>query len=167
VRILLRQGGLRLIGVGLFRGVAVRHPLCRKCGSRFSTGSDSKQEPSRNDSYGGEDRRSFARHMKWAGPSPPPVRVIPGVSRGRPAHACRSVYSLRRPVRPQADRRTGWQGFCSGSRRSTVHRRSRPTFATAGPNWSLGDVIPLGDRAIGKRDDDADQPPVLIVEHEE
>jgi hypothetical protein len=31
-------------------------------------------------------------------------------------------------------------------------------------------VIPLGNRAlrvIGKRDDDADQPPVLIVEHEE
>jgi hypothetical protein len=42
-----------------------------------------------------------------------------------------------------------------------------PTFATAVPNWSLGDVIPLGRRAlrvIGKRDDDADQPPVLIVE---
>ena len=42
-----------------------------------------------------------------------------------------------------------------------------PTFATAVPNWSLGDVIPLGHRAlrvIGKRDDDADQPPVLIVE---
>jgi hypothetical protein len=35
------------------------------------------------------------------------------------------------------------------------------------PNWSLGDVIPLGHRAlrvIGKRDDDADQSPVLIVE---
>jgi hypothetical protein len=42
-----------------------------------------------------------------------------------------------------------------------------PTFATAVPNWSLGDVIPLGHRAlrvIGKRDDGADQPPVLIVE---
>jgi hypothetical protein len=42
-----------------------------------------------------------------------------------------------------------------------------PTFATAVPNWSLGDVIPLGNRAlrvIGKRDDDADQPPVLVVE---
>ena len=42
-----------------------------------------------------------------------------------------------------------------------------PTFATAVPNWSPGDVIPLGNRAlrvIGKRDDDADQPPVLIVE---
>ena len=37
-----------------------------------------------------------------------------------------------------------------------------PTFATAVPNWSPGDVIPLG--VIGKRDDDADQPPVLVVE---
>jgi hypothetical protein len=36
-----------------------------------------------------------------------------------------------------------------------------------GANWSLGDVLPLGHRAlrvIEKRDDDADQPPVLIVE---
>ena len=41
------------------------------------------------------------------------------------------------------------------------------TFATAVPNWSIGDVIPLGHRAlrvIAKRDDDADQPPVLVVE---
>jgi hypothetical protein len=39
-----------------------------------------------------------------------------------------------------------------------------PTFATAVPNWSLGDVIPLGHRAlrvIGKRDDEADQPPAI------
>jgi hypothetical protein len=42
-----------------------------------------------------------------------------------------------------------------------------PTFATAVPNWRAGDVISLGRRqlrVIGKRDDDADQPPVLIVE---
>jgi hypothetical protein len=40
-------------------------------------------------------------------------------------------------------------------------------LATAVANWSLGDVIPLGHRAlrvIGKRDDDADQAPVLVVE---
>jgi hypothetical protein len=42
-----------------------------------------------------------------------------------------------------------------------------PTFATAVSNWSLGDVIPPGHgalRVVGKRDDDADQPPVLVVE---
>jgi len=35
------------------------------------------------------------------------------------------------------------------------------------PNWRVGDEIPLGKRArrvIGKRDDDVDQPPALIVE---
>ena len=42
-----------------------------------------------------------------------------------------------------------------------------PTLATAVPNWVPGDTIPLGTRTlrvIGKRDDDADQAPVLIVE---
>ena len=42
------------------------------------------------------------------------------------------------------------------------------TFKTAVPNWSIGDEIPLGSegalRVVGKRDDDADQPPVLVVE---
>jgi hypothetical protein len=37
-----------------------------------------------------------------------------------------------------------------------------PTFETAVPTWRAGDEIPLGRRAL--RDDDADQPPVLIVE---
>ena len=35
------------------------------------------------------------------------------------------------------------------------------------PNWGPGDTIHLGKRTlrvIGKRDDDADQPPVLVVE---
>jgi hypothetical protein len=42
-----------------------------------------------------------------------------------------------------------------------------PTHATAVPNWRPGDTIPLGRRTlrvVGRRDDDADQPPVLIVE---
>jgi hypothetical protein len=42
-----------------------------------------------------------------------------------------------------------------------------PTFATAVPNWVAGDTISLGKRTlrvIGKRDDNADQPPVLVVE---
>ena len=69
-------------------------------------------------------------------------------------------------VRPQADRRIEWQGSVQ---LETVDGAPAepPTFATAVPNWSPGDVIPLGNRAlrvIGKRDDDADQPPVLVVE---
>ena len=35
------------------------------------------------------------------------------------------------------------------------------------PNWSAGDMIHLGrkaQRVVGVRDDEADQPPVLVVE---
>ena len=43
-----------------------------------------------------------------------------------------------------------------------------PTFSAAVPNWKAGDTIPLGRgrmlRVVRIRDDDADQPPVLIVE---
>jgi hypothetical protein len=42
-----------------------------------------------------------------------------------------------------------------------------PTLSAAVPNWKAGDQIHLGRRTlrvIGKRDDEADQPPVLIVE---
>jgi hypothetical protein len=42
-----------------------------------------------------------------------------------------------------------------------------PTLASAVPNWKAGDTVPLGQmtlRVVGVRDDDADQPPVLIVE---
>jgi len=46
-------------------------------------------------------------------------------------------------------------------------RAEPPTMASAVPNWKAGDTIPLGRRmlqVVGVRDDDADQPPVLIVE---
>jgi hypothetical protein len=42
-----------------------------------------------------------------------------------------------------------------------------PTLATAASNWRSGDEIPLGRRTlrvVRLRDDDADQPPVLVVE---
>jgi hypothetical protein len=42
-----------------------------------------------------------------------------------------------------------------------------PMLSSAVPNWSPGDVIPLGSRSlvvVGKRDNDADPPPVLVVE---
>ena len=42
-----------------------------------------------------------------------------------------------------------------------------PTLSSAVPNWGAGDTIHLGKRTlrvIGKRDDDGDQPPVLVVE---
>jgi len=42
-----------------------------------------------------------------------------------------------------------------------------PTLSMAVPNMGPGDTIPPGKRTlrvIGKRDQDADQPPVLVVE---
>jgi hypothetical protein len=42
-----------------------------------------------------------------------------------------------------------------------------PMLASAVPNWRSGDEIPLGRRSlrvVRVRDDDADQPPVLVVE---
>jgi len=41
------------------------------------------------------------------------------------------------------------------------------THKTAVPNWAPGDTIPLGRRilrVVAVGDDDADQPPVLVVE---
>ena len=41
------------------------------------------------------------------------------------------------------------------------------TLNSAVPNWGAGDTIHFSKRTlrvIGKRDDDADQPPVLVVE---
>ena len=43
-----------------------------------------------------------------------------------------------------------------------------PTLSAAVPNWKAGDQIHLGRRTlrvVGKRDDEADQPPILIVEN--
>jgi hypothetical protein len=42
-----------------------------------------------------------------------------------------------------------------------------PTLEAAVPNWNEGDCIYFGRRTlrvIGRRDDDADQPPILVVE---
>lgn len=42
-----------------------------------------------------------------------------------------------------------------------------PTLESAVPNWKAGHTIHVGKRTllvVGPRDDDADQPPVLIVE---
>lgn len=42
-----------------------------------------------------------------------------------------------------------------------------PMLSTAVPNWRPGDTIPLGGRTlrvVALRDEDADQPPILIVE---
>jgi hypothetical protein len=70
-------------------------------------------------------------------------------------------------VRPHGRREIGWLAFCSGSRPCRANLQARPTLSAAVPNWSVGDTIHLGGRTlrlVGHRDDDADQPPVLVVE---
>jgi hypothetical protein len=42
-----------------------------------------------------------------------------------------------------------------------------PTLSAVVPNWKPGDTIHLGRKTVvvvGRRDDDADRPPVLVVE---
>jgi hypothetical protein len=42
-----------------------------------------------------------------------------------------------------------------------------PTLSSAVPDWRPGQTIHLGGRTlrvVGRRDDDSDQPPVLVVE---
>ena len=74
----------------------------------------------------------------------------------------------RRAVPAPTDKRRGrteWQGFRLELEGGTP--ADPPTFETAVSTWRPGDTIPLGRSmltVIGVRDDDADQPPVLVVE---
>ena len=81
---------------------------------------------------------------------------------------CRSIETYPGTVR-------SWPKRVKRHRRSrgSPDRRGRgapvepATLSSAVPNWRAGDTIHLGKktlRVIGKRDDDADQAPVLIVE---
>jgi hypothetical protein len=61
---------------------------------------------------------------------------------------------------------TGWL-FCSGSRPRTACRPSRRRYRALSPIGGTGDTIPLGPRTlrvVDIRDDDAEQPSVLVVE---
>jgi hypothetical protein len=71
--------------------------------------------------------------------------------------------------RPAPDRKgaIGWLAFDSGSRRRTANPPTRRRCKRQCLKWNEGDCIYLGRRTlrvIGRRDDDADQPPVLVVE---
>jgi hypothetical protein len=68
---------------------------------------------------------------------------------------------------PGHERRAGWLDSSSSSRRRTACPLSRRRSARRVPNWGIGDRIYLGERTlqvVGRRDEDADQPPVLVVE---
>src|SRR5262249_47243389 len=78
---------------------------------------------------------------------------------------CRERYA-RAAVRAP-ERRTGWR-FYSRLETTGGMPAEPPTLTSAVPNWSSSDTIALGAgrmlRVVDVRDDDADQPPVLVVE---
>jgi hypothetical protein len=87
---------------------------------------------------------------------------------GRPErHPC---HMLAAPFGPNRQRkgRTEWQGFCSGSSSKPEHPLIRRRSVVLGPpSWSPGQTIHLGRRTlrvVAVRDDDADSPPVLVME---
>jgi hypothetical protein len=60
-----------------------------------------------------------------------------------------------------------WCGFLFELETEDGTPAEPPTVSSAVPNWRSGDTIQLGHRTLRVvriRDDDADQPPVLIVE---
>jgi hypothetical protein len=72
-------------------------------------------------------------------------------------------------ISPSGSRRKGdWMaGFLFRLKTAEGEPANPPTLSAAVPNWGVGDTIHLGRRTlrvVGKRDDDADQPPVLVVE---
>jgi hypothetical protein len=59
-------------------------------------------------------------------------------------------------------------GFCSQLGTPDGAPAEPSSFSSAAPNWAPGETIHFGHktlRVVRVRDDDADQPPVLVVEH--
>jgi hypothetical protein len=73
---------------------------------------------------------------------------------------------LGSPIRPQPKGRLdAWLSFQVETTEGVP--AEPPTLSAAVPNLDAGDTIHLGKRTlrvVGKRDDQADQPPVLVVE---
>ena len=85
---------------------------------------------------------------------------------GKAPHSATSVYS-RYAVRPH--RGVGLAGFLFRLETEDGVPAEPWQLTSVVPYWGAGDTIHLGKRTlrvIGKRDDDVDQPPALIVEDE-
>src|SRR4051794_11478040 len=89
---------------------------------------------------------------------------LPSEEGGRyPSALVQLTWTCRRVPAERRD----WMAFRYELETASGEPVEPPTLATAVPNWRAGDTIPLGKRTlrvIGKRDEDADQPPVLVVE---
>jgi hypothetical protein len=73
----------------------------------------------------------------------------------------------RRAVRLQGREENRMAGFLFRLQTVDGEPANPPTLEAAVPNWGVGDRIYLGARTlqvVGRRDDDADAPPVLVVE---
>ena len=73
---------------------------------------------------------------------------------------------LARPSGPRRKGETGWQGYCSGSR-GDGKPVEPSSLSSAVPTWAPGEPIHFGHRTVrvvGVCDDEADEPPVLVVE---
>jgi hypothetical protein len=74
---------------------------------------------------------------------------------------------LTLPFGPRTRKESRMAGFLFKLETTDGRPAEPPTLSSAVPNWSVGDSIHIGDHTlvvVGKRDDDADSPPVLIVE---
>lgn len=78
-----------------------------------------------------------------------------------------SLSMLLEPSGPTTERRGWMAGFLFRLETAEGSPADPPTLSAAVPDWRLGDTIHLGRRAlrvVGTRDDDSDQPTVLVVE---
>jgi hypothetical protein len=77
------------------------------------------------------------------------------------------VWAICSPCRPAPGEEEEPDGFLFRLETADGAPAEPPTLSAAVPNWKAGDTIHLGHRTlrvVGKRDDEADQPPVLIVD---
>jgi hypothetical protein len=99
---------------------------------------------------------------------PVSVRLLKRPRIGAFGHGLGTQRMLASSVRPQAEGRDRMAGFLFRLETVEGEPANPPTLEAAVPNWGVGDRIYLGGRTlqvIGRRDDDADQPPVLVVEN--
>jgi hypothetical protein len=89
--------------------------------------------------------------------SPEDPGVIVGLRRG---------LAIRSPL-PSGSRTEESDGVSVQAETAEGVPAEPPTLTTVVPNWRAGDSIPLGGRTlrvVGIRDNDADEPPVLVVD---
>ena len=125
-------------------------------------------------------RRHRGDHARRAARPPRPLNRQPDGSLFMPFAAVRecarskttppfraSPRYARMAVRPQTGSEDRMAGFLFRLETPDGAPAEPSTLASAVPSWKAGDTVPLGGRTlrvVDVRDDEADQPPVLVVE---